>query len=114
MLPVRPKLSAGNDAALADLLAADAPDLVNTWRQTWDLEEGSVILAPVVAEGNPVLAAMLALHKESCRLLYASGALPPMARWYRCDNKAKQRVCGEQRYDAEVKLWRSMTGDCGH
>ncbi len=67
---------AGNDTALADLLAAEAPDLANTWRQTWDLAEGSVTLDPAFAEGNPLLAAVLALHKESCRLLYASGALP--------------------------------------
>ena len=65
----------GNDAALADLLSAEAPELENTWRQTWDLEEGSVTLDAAVAEGNPLLAAMLALHKESCKLLYASGGL---------------------------------------
>ena len=66
----------GNAAALADLLATEAPDLADAWRQAWDLEQDSIQLAPAVAEGNPLLAAMLALHKESCRLLYASGALP--------------------------------------
>ena len=64
----------GNDTALAQLLTREAPQLADAWQRTWDLEGESVKLAPAVTAENPLLAAMLALHKESCRLLYASGA----------------------------------------
>ena len=68
-------MCAGNNAALTELLAAEAPNLADSWRRSWDLDADSVTLDPAVAAGNPLLAAMLALHKESCRLLYASGAM---------------------------------------
>ena len=63
----------GNDAALGQLLTAEAPKLAKAWRCSWDLDSGSVVLPPAVAASNPLLATMLALHKETCRLLYTSG-----------------------------------------
>ena len=64
----------GNDAALAQLLSTEASELANSWRRSWDLEGDSVSLPTAVTADNPLLSAMLALHRESCRLLYNSGA----------------------------------------
>jgi hypothetical protein len=45
-----------------------------------------------VAADNPLLASMLALHKESCRLLYTSGASTHQERRQSASQHAKSAL----------------------